>query len=529
MKRCVLLFSGHYMTAYLRAGSQCTVQGFAPDEHGKQAFSEFLRAHPRLNFRLLTDVIEEEFVRDTLPRVYGQDRKAVYERNLNRYFRESRYRHVHLLGRPRGRHQEVLLSAITNNELLKPWLQRLQDAKAAVEGIYSAPLVGEDIVSRLGANKGYVLLVSQQGAQSLRQGLYLDGRLQLSRQAPLRRAGDRADGQRVAEEVRRARTYLDNRRLIPAGSRLRVLVVANSEGHRNELLQDLVSDDRLGYEILERARVARHLKLPKSLPTDYSSALYACFLLNQSWPANHYAGMQERHYFLHKRAGEAGVALAGGALLATLWWGGDAVLDGMRLQTQTETARMHAVQLEEANRRMQSSQEPGLPGPRVLESIVLTARRLQASSQHRPKDLMVPVSRVLDRFPNVVLHRFDWAWGSGERFDMQQGRLEAVHVPGAPAGTVVYEAAYMKLDLVNYQNRYAQAIALAGEVISALRKLDHVVQVKVLHMPLDIDADKEIRGNTGTSVDLEGDAKASLELVVVARMPQTEALADAGR
>ena len=60
-----------------------------------------------------------------MPHVGARDREAILERKLTQIFRNVPYRHAQLQGREtEGRRDDrVLYTAVTNPEVLRPWLE----------------------------------------------------------------------------------------------------------------------------------------------------------------------------------------------------------------------------------------------------------------------------------------------------------------------------------------------------------------------------------------------------------------------
>ncbi|MDH5710160.1 MAG: hypothetical protein OEZ15_00640, partial [Gammaproteobacteria bacterium] len=74
----IFYFSGHRLTAFHWDGKK--FQGacsFEPDAEGLNKFREYLQTTVKSPARLLVDVIEEDFRIETIPHVFGKDRKAV--------------------------------------------------------------------------------------------------------------------------------------------------------------------------------------------------------------------------------------------------------------------------------------------------------------------------------------------------------------------------------------------------------------------------------------------------------------------
>ena len=78
-----------------------------------------------------------------MPHLRGGDREAVLGRKMAQLYRASTFRHAIVQDREaEGRRDDrVLYHAITNPDLLKPWLVAIEQAEVPLEGIYSSAVL----------------------------------------------------------------------------------------------------------------------------------------------------------------------------------------------------------------------------------------------------------------------------------------------------------------------------------------------------------------------------------------------------
>ncbi|MCK4710081.1 MAG: hypothetical protein KAU21_15790, partial [Gammaproteobacteria bacterium] len=187
MKR-ILYFTGYRMVAQEWEGRKLNSSVyFEPDEQGLDLFKAYLLSIKREPVRLLLDLIEEEFRQIVIPLLRGADRQGIIERNYSKFFRNSDYKHAISQGTvKKGRKEErLLLMGLTNQDLLKPWLAILDKTSTPLSGILSLPLVAEDLISGFKSKHKCVILVTQQVPSNLRQSVFLNGKLILSRLVPI--------------------------------------------------------------------------------------------------------------------------------------------------------------------------------------------------------------------------------------------------------------------------------------------------------------------------------------------------------
>jgi len=131
MKR-VLYFTGYRMVAQEWHGSKLeTSVYFEPDEQGLDLFNAYLRSFKHEPVRLLIDLIEEEFRLIKIPLLRGSDRKAILDRNYAKYFRNVKYKFAisQSIEKKTRKEENLLLIGLTNENLLEPWLQIIDDTR----------------------------------------------------------------------------------------------------------------------------------------------------------------------------------------------------------------------------------------------------------------------------------------------------------------------------------------------------------------------------------------------------------------
>lgn len=160
---------------------------FEPDDQGLDLFAAYLRSFHNEPVRLLVDLIEEEFRQIRIPLLRGSDRQAILKRNYTKYFRTSEYRFSisQSIEKKARKEEKILIMGLTNQYLLEPWLRIIEETRTPLSGILSLPLVSESYVKELKDEHRAIILVSQQVPSNLRQSVFVDGKLILSRLVPI--------------------------------------------------------------------------------------------------------------------------------------------------------------------------------------------------------------------------------------------------------------------------------------------------------------------------------------------------------
>ena len=116
-------------------------QRFSPTHDGLARFAEHLARHPTLRFTLLVDVPDEFFTVEPLPKLSAGDRRALLARRRERLAHETPYFTEAPLPALAGDApaDDCLFASLVRPDQLKPWLDALRHANAALTGIHSAP------------------------------------------------------------------------------------------------------------------------------------------------------------------------------------------------------------------------------------------------------------------------------------------------------------------------------------------------------------------------------------------------------
>ena len=390
---------------------------FAAEETGYARLRRALERDPPRLVHVLVDLIEEDFRRETAPHVMGRGRRAVLATRSARLFPGAPYVSTRREGRaPEGRRDDrVLFSAIVRPERLRPWLEALHGHEVA--GVHSLPLASARLLPLLGAEAGRVLLVTASGGGDLRQTFFEDGRLALSRLAPLPPGdtGDRA--RRIVDEVERLVRHLDRSGRSAEGLRVRLVgdagllaAVREAEGPR-ELSEGLVDTLTLERRIGGRPgrRPARRSEARAgagegSDPGGGCDRMFARLALRRRLP-NHYAPAETLAPRRTRQAGRALAAAGLAALVAGVVWSGAA---WRRTDDLAAAAAAAARQAQGYEARYRAERRPpSQVAPDDLRLAVETAQRLGAD-RVGALPVLRAVSEALADAPDLAPESLEW-------------------------------------------------------------------------------------------------------------------------
>ena len=515
--RRILFLTGNRMLAYnWSAGRFQTVHAFEPDPPGYRDFELFLQATPKRPVRLMADIIEEGFRVESMPHAFGGDRKSLTQRLLARHFRTTSYRHLTIQGRHQtGRRDlRVLVSGLTNPELLQGWVEIINRNHVPLEGICSLPLTGEWLLPYLKADKTNTLLMTQQSPDAVRQSFYERGQLQLSRLIPIRYEGEEGYAGFVGREVHNTLRFLESQRLIRPSERIHVHIVSPVE-HLDELQRSLFNEESIQFEIWDNPSIARRLHVRNGLPTEFADGLFVHLLSKKAWPRNHYATDGMRIHFHHRQARGALYSASLTLLLIATVVGGAKMVEGRLYRSHTLAVRVEATRYERLyDVLLREISSFPLQAAYVKDAVDLV-RELDESIVATPEQLIFLAGDVLTRHPHITVGEMRWVSDSDARASpVNQSQTRRGRRADELIAAERYQAALIKGQVVDFGRSYRGAISLFGSFVSELRRDDRFSVVEVQRTPFDIDPQAAITGSSGVAASPSSRDRAGYELLL---------------
>ena len=390
-----------------RGGQAITRRDFAVSEAGAAQFDAYLATVASVPIHLFTDLAEEDFRADTIPHVGPRDREAIVSRKLGQIFRNTPYRHAVTQGREaEGRRDDrVVYTAITNPEVVKPWLDILEARAAPLAGMHSAAVLGTRLVEALDLARAHTLLVHLSPGGELRQTYFRDGELRFTRLIPMDHEEGRSLGSLLAEETTRTWQYLDNLRSFAADDRLEVAVLAHPRDHP-QIAPALTGFAQIAYRILDTDQVAAKIGLAPP-PAGSSAEEILVHLFGRRPIENHFASSEMRRYWTLGKARNAITAASALVLATGLAVGGmnlAAILDTAEADQKTE--REVAALNREYDQVTRSLPSFGVGGAAMRDAVTFYATFIRGFPSLA--GFLVPLSEVLASHPSVRLAQVAW-------------------------------------------------------------------------------------------------------------------------
>lgn len=484
---------------------------FDDDEAGHAAFQKFLAAFRVAPVYVAVDTVDEDYRFETLPHTSGSDRKQLLERKLKQLYRNTPYFSATLQERDKGKRKDdrFLFTALSNADLVAPWLALIEARELPLAGIYPLPTVTAGVVGKLKLKSANLLLISKHIA-GLRQTFLKNGRFRITRLTPLRSSGDRTIDRSFAEEVSNTRMYLDALSVTTADESVQVVIL--DQDNSLAKLRDALNNGRgnLQCHRITREDIVLRLKVPPMALAATPDALHL-HLLGEHVPEENLAPASLRRGFGTYRSQRFLYSAAGAcALTAAIWFGWDLY----RIRSIDDEASSMAVQTTRYQRMYQelTREFPAAPASSAtLKQTVDAALRLKDIAR-TPEPLFNAVSDALDAFPTVSLAGLTWKHG---RFADGSAAFGQGVIASNASGEALHQAGLIAGEVSLLNGDYRTAVATVREFADRLRKNPLIADVRVIKLPLDDNSRQMLSGSTATRAEQQ--TIAQFEIVVMLR------------
>lgn len=485
---------------------------------GQKYFDRYLKETGRMATWFLIDLVEEEYRQDTIPHVFGGDRKAVIDRKKMRLFRETPYFYADIQDREvDGRKDDrVLFMGLTNPDLITPWMKLLLENRVPVAGIYSVPQLTKLLIKYIPEPAEHMLVVSLQSISGLRQTFFLKQQLKISRLVDMPRFGTQPYAPIIAEEVEIIRRYLNSMRLIDADKPLHIYYIADQKllGEIRKLTTQIPSIENY---YIDASTFGEQKNNIRGITTPFSDQLFNSHLLKLK-PGNFYALPEETRYYQMLKASRFMYAASVCMVLGGMVWGGMNFMNAIVNKKQAEIASKKS---EFYSARYQLAQEklPDTPvSPADLQLVVNIADTL---NKHKtdPLDVLKVISRGLDQYPQIQVDDIELAPSADPNRKISdvdkggpgQGVVGVSTIGAVDTGYQYYQIAAMKGHISPFDGNYREALDMINRFADSLREIQSVYDVSIVTLPLDVSSSASLQGASNTA---PGTANFSVRLVL---------------
>lgn len=463
MKRLLLFLSADHLHAQIMARGKIVTQHEFPDSpDGQENFAEYLKTVKYPTY-LLVDLVEEDFRHETVPHLFGRSRSALLERKFDQFYRGTPFHQATLLKRQETgrRDDDMLFSALTNPSLIKPWLNIILVQQTPLAGIYSVPQISAPLIGDHPSK--HLLLISWEEFSGLRQTYFSGHRLQISRLTPVN--ADLTFQQAVLKELGRTYQYLKSLSLLPSGQILDVRLLGHSQD-MIELQMELPRSADMRYDFVHLTDIAKKLKIDYQFANSNASQIFLHQLAAHP-PQTHYANADHTHYFTLWRLRHALNLASGTLLFGVLLWSAANLWQSSNNATKTASLKEQAQHTLNETRRITKAFPNTYAPAEDMKTGVSVMRKLSQYS-HTPSEILYPISRVLDRYPQIELDQLAWQMSAAEPVAgnvLADVPAQVITIKGHMSGFANdYRTA------LNYLERFQQDLSAQGYLVTTLTK-----------------------------------------------------------
>ncbi len=390
-----------------RSGVYTAREAFDTGNPNALEFERYIARHRHEPAFLLVDLTEEDFRHDKIPHLRGSDQAAVVARRLAQIYRNTTFRDAIIQGREdEGRRDDrVLYHAITNADLIKPWLAVLEKHDAPLEGIYSVPVLSGRLLKALDVFFAHTLLVSLVSDNGLRQTYFQNKQIKFSRLTRIDEESEISFGQQIADETSRTWQYLDSLRYFTPDEALEVCMLIHAKD-RKAVTDAIRNYPLLKYRILDTEEVAAKIGL-KSVPsTSHAEEIFVHLFAKESIQ-NQYAAPEQMRTAKMRKVGLGLYALTACFLTVGLAWAGYNLFQANTIDNQIEKL---ARQAKELNARYSAitgqAQNAQIYSDTSRDTVALYNGLMQPVPA--PAAFLREISTALNGFPDIRLSQIIW-------------------------------------------------------------------------------------------------------------------------
>jgi len=475
---------------------------FDLDDTGRANFQRYLQESENTPMTILVDVIEEEFRQDTIPHVFGADRDALIKRKQSRLYRDVSYLYTLDQGREEDgrRDDRLLFMALTKDEVLKPWLELLNEHKVPLSGILSVSLLLQSYIKTLPDISDHALVVTLQSISGLRQTFFEKKELKISRLSKLARYGTESYAPRIFTEVEKIQRYLNSLRLIPNDTSLDIYILADKQT-LDELEKEQVSSPMTRRHYLDIGKLLESTAggLPQAVP--FCDKLIIHHLL-KTQAKNCYAAPHELRYFKMRNMRYAMNAASVMLLMFSVIYSGINFMSGMTYKQESETSK-NKTAFYQTRYDLARSRLPKTPVEPAQVKVAVEAAATLAEYKSTPYEMLKFLGEGLQQFPGIKLDGLDWSYSMDPNKGLAKlstGNSSSLSSNNTDADNEVkyYQISNLKAHIEPFDGNYREAISLVNKFAETLRGLNLVHDISIDSFPLDISSDATLQGDAGS-------------------------------
>lgn len=499
MKR-LFYFTGYRLRVLHWKGKELVgISSFEPTESGLENFRAYLLQTENIPGKFLVDVIEEDFRNEKIPHVGSKDRASVISRLIDRFYRSSQhYCYSEVTGREKsGRKDDiVLLGAMTNPQLIQPWITILDECDVPLSGIWTLPLISKKLLKTIKACTGVVLLVSQQVSSNVRQTLFRDGKLISSRQSIINQDVNDISGigELAAPEVERTIQFMRGQNLIAADEVIDLHILGSNE-QQISLQQSFKTNEKQNVTIHSIADIQTKLGL-SGVDEKFSDSIFAWLCSSQNVVASHYGPPQFFNRYYNKLAATFFYAASLLVIIAGVVLVVSNISDAMEYERSIVLLKQEEDNYKTLYSKKFKDFEEVFENAGVMNSAVELADRIKRNSATSPLDFLIELSDILSQDEGDELHIDKIEW-QAVNTNLKNNKILKANVTGK---LPVQHNAIVIGRIDDPENNYRASIDHIQRIISYLKASPRIESVETLSMPVDLRSESKFSTESGVDI-----------------------------
>ena len=499
-KRIVYVSAQQSDVYWLEGGKLQGPKHFRMDQHGLGEFASFLNESKEMVTSIVVDIVEEEFRNETIPHLSGKDSDNFIERRLAQYYRTTSYRTSKILGREKHgrRDDKVIYTALTNPDVLTPWLDCLVRHKVPVDGIYSPSFISADLLKKLSLKHENLLLITQQKNSGVRQTFFNNKQLKLSRLVPVADLDSEQYADYVFSEIEKTRRYLTRLQLLPFNQTLDVALVSDAS-IINIVNQNNEDTDLTRLHTFTMNDMVAHVGVDEK-DTRYSDKVLVQLAFNKV-PAVDYSVRETRRYYSFQRARVAMYAVSAACFIFAFIWSSMNFIEGSLLQSYSGEA-LQSVKTIQFEYDKVVARTPKTPvDPEGLKESVDIAGALK-ENRAMPHPLFKTISKGLFGEESIKIEKLEWIVSSDPYATVDPNKSNVTRpvansFSSSSDDNDLYQIVLIKGSIKRFKGNYRDAFTKINKFVGRLNRLNNVMNATTVKLPLDVNSASNLKGKTG--------------------------------
>ncbi len=534
MKR-VFFYTGYHMEVF--EFDQHTLVGkldFYDDDEGITLLREYIQRSVVVPSFMLVDLQDEDFRTELVPHVRGRDRLQLINRLESKIFRDIEYRNTLALGRTKVGRRDVqyMFSSLLNVEALDKWMTLFTELEIPISGIWSVPYLSERILKKISAKEDNLLLFSRQMRSAIRETVFIEGKLTISRQAKLERRIRKEKSPEtlatiLASNVDIMHRFLINQRMLNYMDVLTVYALVSDEliEKTKEYCED---SNTLKFNFIGVKELFSLFDL-KNCENREADTLFAFLCTQEKSQQQQYLPKKNRVPYNRFKLNVVVKNLTTVLSLFFIVIASFLLLNAKEYANSEEFLLLKKAALLEEHERLYGDKQEQIDSADLIKETVILAQSVERDNTDTPQALFPALSKVFDKaqFQRFSLQTLQWQ-------KLNPDQLQAIKSEYSDLSKISTEndafseeeytdenefqsALTLKGRLDRTNMNYHRAVALMDEFTEAIRQLDRVRTVHILLNPIDVRISSKFsdRGGLEETVDARDMSNNQFELRVL--------------